>query len=188
MLCIFLNVLCEEAVTGGVLLKKFFEKFCKFNQEFVRAKHFSSNQGTLINIHLQHKKDGPCREKCRVFLLKKLKRSILNEKFNQQMATIWALFLKISELFSSFRESAGEISTALPSSYTPVVIRACRILLLTKFTIMKLKTDVFSISTIFLEGVLHWKLSVASFVERSLYSPAQLKGSVKQLCRLKLGL
>ena len=34
-----------------------------------------------------------------------------------------------------------------PSSYTHVVIRACRILLLTKFTIVKLKTDVFSVST-----------------------------------------
>ena len=34
-----------------------------------------------------------------------------------------------------------------PSSYTPVVIKACRILLLTKFTIVKLKTDVFSVST-----------------------------------------
>ena len=79
------------------------------------------------------------------------------------MARIWALFLKIKEHFSSFRERTREISTPRPSSFTPAVIRACRI---PKFTIMKLKTDVFSVSRIFLEGVLRWKLSVAAFVER----------------------
>ena len=76
------------------------------------------------------------------------------------------------ELLSIFRERAGEIPPPPPSSYTPAVIRVCRILLLTKLTIMKLKTDVFSILTIFLQGALRWKLSIASFVERSLYSPA----------------
>ena len=57
------------------------------------------------------------------------------------MATIWALFL----------EKGHEISPPLPSSYTPVAISSCRLLLVTIFlTIMKLKTDVFSVSTIFL--------------------------------------
>ena len=104
------------------------------------------------------------------------------------MATTWALLLKIRERFSRFRERAREISLPPPFSYTPVVIRVCTILLLTKFTIMKLKTDVFSLSTIFLYRTLRWELSVASFVERSLYSPASLKESVEQLSQLSLGL
>ena len=66
------------------------------------------------------------------------------------MATIRALFPKIRELFLQFsRKGRGDL-TLPPSSYTPVVIRACRILLLTKVTIIILKTDVFSVSTIFL--------------------------------------
>ena len=66
------------------------------------------------------------------------------------MATIRALIPKIKELFFQFsRKSSGD-PLLPPSSYTPAVIRAYRILLLTKFTIMKLKTDVFTVSTIFL--------------------------------------
>ena len=60
------------------------------------------------------------------------------------MATIWALFLEIRELFSGFREGQERSLNSPPlSSYTPVIIKDCRILLLTKLTIMKLKTDVF---------------------------------------------
>ena len=33
------------------------------NQEFFRAGEFSSNKGTSINIHLQHEKERPRREK-----------------------------------------------------------------------------------------------------------------------------
>ena len=49
---------------------------------------------------------------------------------------------------------------------------------------MKLKADIFSVSTIFLEGCLHWKLSVACFVERFCI----VQHSAKQLSRLSLGL
>ena len=51
------------------------------NQEFFRAGDFSLNQDTSINIHLQHKKERPRREKICGFLAKKLKNFILNEKF-----------------------------------------------------------------------------------------------------------
>ena len=82
----------------------------------------------------------------RALLLEKLKRCILNEKSidGRNLDN----FLKTRELFSSFEKGQGR-SPLLPSSYTTIVTRACRILLLTKFTIMKLKTDVFSVSTIF---------------------------------------
>ena len=59
------------------------------------------------------------------------------------MVKIWTLFLQIRELFSILRGGARKISHPPPSSYTALVIRALRILLLTKFTLMKLKTDVF---------------------------------------------
>ena len=51
--------------------------------------------------------------------------------------------------FQFSRKGRGDLPPP-PSSNTPVVTRACRILLLPKFTIMKLKTDVFSIFAIFL--------------------------------------
>ena len=56
----------------------------------------------------------------------------------------------IRALFSSFRERGGETFPSSPSSYATVVMRKCRTLLLTKLTIMKLKTDVFSVSIVFL--------------------------------------
>ena len=87
------------------------------------------------------------------------------------MAAIWTIFSKSGNFFPVFEKGQGR-SPLLPSSYTTIVTRACRILLLTKFTIMKLKIDVFSVSTIFFYGALRWELSVASFVERALYSPA----------------
>ena len=67
MFYIFLNVLCEEAATGGLLLKKLLWKISQIQSKIVSAMEFSWNYGTLINIHLQHKKDGPYREKFRVF-------------------------------------------------------------------------------------------------------------------------
>ena len=87
------------------------------------------------------------------------------------MTKIRILFLKIRALSSNFQESAGEIPPSPPSSYSPVVIRKYRIPLLTKFVILKLKIDHFSVSLIFLKSALCWKLSVACFVQRSLHSP-----------------
>ena len=67
------------------------------------------------------------------------------------MATIRAIFLKIRKLFPSFRERAwGDLPPSFLQLYTCIVIIACRVLLLTKFNIMKLKTDVFSVSATFL--------------------------------------
>ena len=63
------------------------------------------------------------------------------------MATIRAFFPKIMELIPVFEKGQGRSPSS--SSYTAVVIRACRILKLTKFAIKKLKTDVFSVSTMF---------------------------------------
>ena len=87
------------------------------------------------------------------------------------MIKIRILFPKIRELSSNFQESAEEISPFPHFSYAPVVIRKYRISLLTKFVILKLKIDLFSVSMIFFKSVLRWKLSVACFVERSLNSP-----------------
>ena len=39
---------------------------------FFRAEKFSSNYGTLINIHLQHKKERPRRDNIYGFFSKKL--------------------------------------------------------------------------------------------------------------------
>ena len=74
-------------------------------------------------------------------------------------------------LSSNFQESAGETSLSPPSSYAPVIIRKYRYSLLTKFAIVELKIDLFSVSMIFLKSALRWKLSVACFVEHSLHSP-----------------
>ena len=54
----------------------------------------------------------------------------------------------------------------------PLVMKKCRIPLLNKFAMMKLKFDGFSVSMIFLENTVHWNLAVACFVEPSLHSPA----------------
>ena len=60
------------------------------------------------------------------------------------MATIRSFFPKNQGSFFQFSRKDRVALPLRPSSYTPVVIRACRMLLLTKFTIAKLKTDVFS--------------------------------------------
>ena len=70
------------------------------------------------------------------------------------MTKIRILFPKIRALSSNFQESAGEISPSPHSSYAPVVIRKYRIPLLTKFVILKLKIDIFSVSMIFLKNAL----------------------------------
>ena len=87
------------------------------------------------------------------------------------MTKIRIIFLKIRALSSNCQESAGETSPSPPSSYSPVLIRKYRIPLLTKFVIPKPKIDLFSICLILLKSARRWKLSVACFVERSLYSP-----------------
>ena len=87
------------------------------------------------------------------------------------MTKIRILFPKIRALSFNFQESAAETSPSPPSSYAPVVIRKYRILLLTKFVILKLKIDLLCVSMILLKSALRWKLFVACFVERSLHSP-----------------
>ena len=104
-------------------------------------KHFIKNSITK----------GQTGKNFRFFLLGKLRNCILNEKFNPKMTKIRTLFLKIRALFSNFQETAGETS---PSGYTPVVIRKYRILLLTKFAIVKLKIDIFRVSMIFRKSAL----------------------------------
>ena len=95
------------------------------------------------------------------FLQEKLKNCILNEKFDLSMIKIRTLFPKIRALSSNFQESEEETSPSPPSSYASVVIRKCRIPLFTKFAIVKLKIDLFSVSMIFLGSALRWKVSVA---------------------------
>ena len=68
------------------------------------------------------------------------------------MAKISTPFPKIRVLSSSFQKSAGEKSPTPPFSYAPVVIRKNRI----PFTMVKLKIDFLSVSTIFLKSVLRW--------------------------------
>ena len=63
------------------------------------------------------------------------------------MAAVWAFFSKNGTFFQFSRKDTGDLPL-LHSSDTPVVVRACKILLLTKLTIMKVKTDVLSVSTI----------------------------------------
>ena len=73
-----------------------------------------------------------------------LNRANLNEKFDE-MTKVRRLFPKIRALSSNFKKSAGETSPSPPSSYAPIVIRKYRIPLLTKFVIVKLKIDLFSV-------------------------------------------
>ena len=61
------------------------------------------------------------------------------------MTKIRRLFPKIRALSVNFQESAGEASLSPPSSYAPVVIRKYRLPLITKFAIVKLKIDFFSV-------------------------------------------
>ena len=77
------------------------------------------------------------------------------------MDEISAPFPKIRALFSNFQKSTGVKPSSSPSSYAPVVIRKYRIPLFTKFAIVKLKIDLFSVSMIFLGSALRWKVSVA---------------------------
>ena len=56
---------------------------------------------------------------------------------------------KIRSLSSNFQESAGETSPSSPSIYAPLVIRKYRMHLLPKYTMVKLKIDISSVSMIF---------------------------------------
>ena len=91
------------------------------------------------------------------------------------MIKIRTLFLKVRALSSNFQEKEVETSPSPPSSYAPVVVRKYRIPLFTKFAIVKLKIDLFSVSMIFLKSAMCWKVSVACFVERSLPSPPYIR-------------
>ena len=77
------------------------------------------------------------------------------------MIKIRTLFPKIRALSSNFQESEENTSPSPLSSYASVVIRKYRIPLFTKFAIVELKIDLFTVSMIFLGSVLRWKISVA---------------------------
>ena len=64
------------------------------------------------------------------------------------MTKIMTIFRKIRALSSNFQESAEKACRSAPSSYALVVIRKYRIPLFTKFAIVKLKIDLFSVSII----------------------------------------
>ena len=105
----------------------------------------------------------------------------LHENFSLYMIKISTLFLKVRALSSNFQECEVESFPSPPSSYAPVVIRKYRMPLFTKFAIVKLKIDLFSVFMIFLKSALRWKVSVACFVERSLPGPPYIRKCVKQL-------
>ena len=150
------------------------------NQEFVRSRKFSWNWGILINISTttQEKEalQGTTSDIC---CQKNFKKCVLNRKFKPQ---IGIFSLNRGTFFQFSRKGRGNFSHIF--SYVPVGIRKSRIPLLTKFTIMKLKTNVFSVSKIFLSGCLRWKLSVARFVEPFYI----VQYSVKQISRRSLRL
>ena len=104
------------------------------------------------------------------------------------MTKIRRHFPKIRTLSFNFQESAGETSPSPPSSYASVVIRKYRLPLITKFVIVKLEIDFFSVSMIVIKSDINkrWKVSVNCFVEHSLHSPPFRK-CVNQLSRLSLG-
>ena len=78
------------------------------NQDFFRVREFSWNQGTSINIHLQHQKEKSRRIKIsRFFALETLKNFILNDKCYLKMTTIRSFFLQIRALFSNFQKGQG---------------------------------------------------------------------------------
>ena len=70
---------------------------------------------------------------------------ITSKPTNQQR-----FFQKSVYFFPVFEKRQGRPPPTPLFSYAPVVIRKCRTTLLTKFTIMKLKTDAFTVSKIFL--------------------------------------
>ena len=86
------------------------------NQEFFRAREFSSNLGSSINIHLQHEKKRPRRKKSTVFSPRNsFKSEILPiDDWNQ------------GTFFQFLKKGRGDLPPSLlpppPSSYTPVLI------------------------------------------------------------------
>ena len=70
------------------------------------------------------------------------------------MIKIRTLFLKVRAFSSNFQEKEVETSPSSPSSFAPVVVRKYRISLFTKFAIVKLKIDLFSVFMIFLGSIL----------------------------------
>ena len=61
------------------------------NQKFFKADEFS---WISVNVSCTTQKKGPTGKNLGFFLLETLKNSILNEKFNSQLATIWQFFPK----------------------------------------------------------------------------------------------
>ena len=84
------------------------------NQEFLKAREVSWNQGTSINNHLQHEKERSQRQKSPLFLLQTFKNCTLNDTFNPQMTAIRAFFPKIRTIFSSLQKRELETSPTPP--------------------------------------------------------------------------
>ena len=120
-----------------------------------------SGQGNFLKLWLfdkhfikNSKTKGQTGKNFGFFFPEILRNCILNEKFNPKMTKIRTRFFKIRALSSNFQESGGETSSSSPTSYAPVEIRKYRIHLLTKFAIVKLKIDLFSVSMIFIKSAL----------------------------------
>ena len=121
--------------TGSVLQKGVLKNFKKFI-----GKHLCWNVLFLIN---KHKKE----RLFRFSLQEKIKNYILTHRWLKSR-----LFSpKIRALSYNFQENSGETSLSPPSSYVLKVIRKYRTPLFTKFAIVKLKIDLFSVSMIFLK-------------------------------------
>ena len=91
------------------------------NQEFFKARKFSWNSGISINVHLQHKKERPRREKMfGFFRLETLKNCILNENVTHRWPQSGHFFPQIKALFSNFWKRTGEtFPRPPPSSFVP---------------------------------------------------------------------
>ena len=151
----FLHLLCRKGTVFCVCVTLFYvDILLKISSSFDFVKQLFKNISTKLILKIEEISRA-ARNKGRTgkllrfsFPFKKRKNYILNEKFNSDMVTIRALFLKIKLLPSKFSGRIWEISPTfflLACSNTK-----CRIPLLTKLTTMKLKIDVFSVSMIFL--------------------------------------
>ena len=120
------------------------------NQEFARAGEISQNQGALINMSS----------------------TTQERKVLQGKPKTFPLFPKSGNFFPVFEKGQRQRPHLL-------LIKNCRILMLTKFTILKLKSDAFSVSMIFLEGALCWKF-VSCFLCRALFIQSRI---IKRKCK-----
>ena len=78
------------------------------NQELFRAGEVSSNLGTSINIHLQHEKERPRRQKIYGFFTQKVLKIYFKWYIYTYMTKIRTFFLQIRVLFPNSWKRAGE--------------------------------------------------------------------------------